>query len=92
MSGIYVVCDTSNRKPREGYNVNRGSSDSSVSPNGDRRQRMSKISCVSVIRFVFQSATVREPFQAVANLHNSQLAKRVVRYGGSIQDGRTPRS
>ena len=53
LSGIYVVCDTSNRKPREGYNVNRGSSGSSVSPNGDRRQRMSKISWVSVIRFVF---------------------------------------
>ena len=70
-SGTYVVCDTSNRKPREGYNVNRGSSGSSVSPNGDRRQRMSKISWVSVIRFVFQSATVGEPFQAVTNLHNS---------------------
>ena len=91
-SGTYVVCDTSNREPSEGYNVNRGSSGSSVSPNRDRRQRMSKIAWVSVIRFVFQSATVGEPFQAVANLHNSQLTKRVGRYGGYIQDSRTPRS
>jgi len=91
-SGIYVVCDTSNREPREGYHVNRRSSGSSVSLNRDRCQRMSKSSWVSVIRFVFQSATVGELFQDVANLHNSQPAKRVVRYGGYIQDSRTPRS